>query len=146
MTRAETLLWRYLKPHHIDGLAFRRQAPIGQYIADFICRRARLVVEVDGGSHDFEARQLRDRRRDDRFASQQYVVLHFTNEQVLKNLHGVIETIRATASMRVQPPPSLALPHKVGGNSIVAARRPIKQRAYDRSGVRGEKVRGDAHP
>jgi very-short-patch-repair endonuclease len=123
MTRAETLLWRYLKAHHMDGLAFRRQAPIGQYIADFIWPKARLVIEVDGSSHDFEARQLKGRRRDEWFASQQYVVLHFTNEQVSKNLYGVIEIIREMASTRLKrQPPSLALPHKGGGNERASMR------------------------
>src|SRR5205807_10112266 len=97
MTRAETLLWRYLKAHHIDGLAFRRQVPLRHFIADFVCHAARLVVEIDGQSHDFEARQRSDRKRDQWFTSQHYAVLRFTNEQVLKNLNGVIEVIRETA-------------------------------------------------
>jgi very-short-patch-repair endonuclease len=120
MTRAETLLWRYLKAHHIDRLAFRRQVPMGRFIADFVCHAARLAVEIDGASHDFETRQRRDQSRDEWFASQQYVVLRFSNEQVLKNLEGVIESIRDTASARFQQlPPSLALPHKGGGNKRV---------------------------
>ena len=54
MTRAETLLWRYLKAHHVDGLAFRRQVPMRNFIADFVCHAARIVVEIDGDSHHFE--------------------------------------------------------------------------------------------
>src|SRR6266403_2051561 len=49
MTRAETLLWRYVKANRIDGLGFRRQIPIRNYIADFACLSARLIVELDGG-------------------------------------------------------------------------------------------------
>jgi len=117
MTRAENLLWRYLKAHHIDDLAFRRQAPMWQFVADFVCHSARIVVEVDGASHDFVARRKADKRRDRWFESQRYAVLHFTNEQVLKNLEGVIALIRETAAMRTrQAPPSLPLPHKGGGN------------------------------
>jgi len=120
MTRAETLLWRYLKAHHIDGLAFRRQAPIRQFIPDFVCHSARIIVEIDGPGHDFQSRQKSDWKRDRWFASQQYAVLRFTNEQVLKNLEGVVEVIRKTASARLkQIPPSLALPHKGGGNRFV---------------------------
>jgi very-short-patch-repair endonuclease len=118
MTRTENLLWRYLKAHHVDGLAFRRQVPMQQFIADFICHSARIVVEIDGLSHDFNSRQRADRKRDQWFASQNYTVLRFTNEQVLKNLEGVIAVIRDTASTRLKhAPPSLPLPHKGGGNS-----------------------------
>ena len=116
MSRAENLLWRYLKAHHVDGLAFRRQAPMQRFIPDFICHSARIIVEVDGASHDFASRQHADKQRDRWFESQGYAVLRFTNEQVLRNLEGVIGLIRETASSRWgQRPPSLPLPHKGGG-------------------------------
>ena len=118
MTRAETLLWRYLKAHHIDGLGFRRQVPMHIYIADFVCHAARLVIELDGESHDFESRQQHDSARDAWFESQGYVVLRYTNNEVLTNLAGVVEDIRETAGGRTRGlPPSLALPHKGGGNT-----------------------------
>jgi very-short-patch-repair endonuclease len=118
MTRAENLLWRYLKAHHVDGLAFRRQTPIRHYIPDFVCHSARLVVEVDGASHDFASRQRADRQRDKWFKSQGYAVLRFTDEQVLKNLEGAVEIIREAAATRLRRvPPSLSLPHKGGGNA-----------------------------
>jgi very-short-patch-repair endonuclease len=117
LTRSETLLWRYLKAHHIDGLGFRRQVPMRAYVADFLCHSARLAIELDGESHDFESRQRDDQKRDAWFAAQGYLVLRFTNEQVLKNLTGVVEVIRQTALSRLQQqPPSLSLPHKGGGN------------------------------
>ena len=53
MTRAETLLWRYLKANRIDGVGIRRQTPIGNYIADFVCFSSKLIIELDGESHDF---------------------------------------------------------------------------------------------
>jgi very-short-patch-repair endonuclease len=122
MTRAETLLWRYLEAHHIDGIAFRRQVPMGRFIADFVSHAARVVVEIDGKSHDFGTRQCADLKRNQWFASQRYAVLRFTNGQVLKNLEGVIESIRETASARLkQLPPSLTLPHKGGGNNFELA-------------------------
>ena len=116
MTRAETLLWRYLKAHHVDDLGFRRQVPIGAYIADFVCYAAHLVVEVDGESHDFGSRQAHDATRDAWFAAQGYAVLRFTNEQVMRSLMGVVEVIRQTAAQRLPVPPSPTLPHKGGGN------------------------------
>jgi very-short-patch-repair endonuclease len=123
MTRAETLLWRYLKGHYVDGLGFRRQVPIGNFIADFVCHAARVVVEIDGESHDFASRQDRDTKRDAWFGSQGYAVLRFTNEQVMKNLNGVVEVIRQTAIPRLPVPPSLTLPHKGGGNRPARAGR-----------------------
>jgi very-short-patch-repair endonuclease len=117
MTRAETLLWRYIKARRIDGLLFRRQVPIHKYIADFICYSHHLIVELDGESHDFEARVQRDAERDTWFVSEGYTVLRFTNEEVLTNLSGVIETIRDKASSYLGSAPlSLSLPHKGGGN------------------------------
>src|SRR4051812_14393693 len=117
MTRAEALLWRYLKAHHIEDLGFRRQVPMQGYTADFLCHSAKLVVEIDGASHDFPSRQAADQERDAWFASQGYVVLRFTNDDVLRNLEGVVEMIRDTAAhQRRDTPPSLSLPHKGGGN------------------------------
>jgi very-short-patch-repair endonuclease len=117
MTRAETLLWRHLKAHRIDGLSFRRQVPFRNYIADFACLSARLIVELDGESHDFAERQKADQGRDEFFAFQGFATLRFTNDQVVSNLEGVVEVIRQTAASRVSSsPPSLTLPHKGGGN------------------------------
>jgi very-short-patch-repair endonuclease len=55
MTRAETLLWRHLKADRLAGLGFRRQTPMDNYIADFVAHSCKLVVEIDGESHDFES-------------------------------------------------------------------------------------------
>jgi very-short-patch-repair endonuclease len=117
MTRAETLLWRYLKANRIDGLGFRRQVPIRNYIADFVCMSAKMVVELDGESHDFEERQKADQNRDAFFVSEGFQVLRFTNDQVMSNLEGVVETIRQAATDRLRGLPlSPALPHKGGGS------------------------------
>jgi very-short-patch-repair endonuclease len=105
MTRAETLLWRYIKAGRIDGLSFRRQVPMGKYIADFVCHSHRLIVELDGESHDFESRIQQDAERDAWFVSQGYTVIRFTNEQVLTNLEGVLEAIRIEASRQFTPLP-----------------------------------------
>jgi len=117
MTRAETLLWRHLKANRMDGIGFRRQTPIGNYIADFVCFAAKLVIEIDGESHDFEERQQSDRRRDAFLSAEGFRVLRFTNEQVMSNLEGVVAAIReATSARACGSPPSLTLPHKGGGN------------------------------
>lgn len=103
MTRAETLLWRHLKADRLAGLNFRRQTPIGNYIADFVAHSCKLIVELDGESHDFEERIRHDERRDRWFASRGYRVLRFTNDDVLKNLEGVVLSI-AQAAERVEHP------------------------------------------
>lgn len=114
MTRAETLLWRHLKAHRLARLSFRLQTPIGDYIADFVAHSCKLIVEVDGESHDFDERIRRDERRDRWLASRGYRVLRFTNDDVMRNLEGVVLSILQAAEQAV--PPSLALPGKGGGN------------------------------
>ena len=114
MTRAETLLWRHLKAHRLAALAFRRQSPMGTYIADFVAHACKLVVEIDGESHDFDERIRHDARRDQWFASRGYRVLRFTNDDVMKNLEGVVLAISQAAEQAA--PPSLTLPRKGGGN------------------------------
>jgi very-short-patch-repair endonuclease len=122
MTRAETLLWRHLKADRVDGLGFRRQVPIRNYIADFMCMSAKMVVELDGEPHDFEERQKADRNRDAFFVSEGFQVLRFTNAQVMSNLEGVVETIRQAATGRLRGLPlSPPLPHKGGGSRNTAA-------------------------
>jgi very-short-patch-repair endonuclease len=111
MTRAETLLWRHLKAHRLASIQFRRQTPFGPYIADFCAHSAKLIIELDGATHDFEERIERDEMRDKWFERQGYRVLRFTNDDVLKNLEGVV-----TAIADAVEPPSLSLPHKGGGN------------------------------
>jgi very-short-patch-repair endonuclease len=131
MTRAETLFWRYIKAGHLNGLAFRRQAPIGRYIVDFVCHSARLIVEIDGGSHDFAERIERDRIRDHWLMSRGFHVLRFTNADVLKNLEGVVIAIRENAGARIaDAPPSLSLPRKGGGNARTAATQRDKSRGH----------------
>jgi very-short-patch-repair endonuclease len=122
MTPAETLLWRYLKAGRVDGLGFRRQTPIRNYIVDFLCHSAKLVVELDGASHDFEERMNADENRDAFFVSEGFQILRFTNNEVMSNLEGVVETIRqAATSWACGSPPSLTLPHKEGGNGDAGA-------------------------
>jgi very-short-patch-repair endonuclease len=115
MTRAEILLWRHLKAHRLSALGFRRQSPMGNYIADFVAHSRKLIVEVDGESHDFEERIRRDVQRDAWFASRGYRVLRFTNDDVMKNLEGVVLAIDQAAALVA--PPSLTLPRKGGGNT-----------------------------
>ena len=82
MTRPEQILWRALKAGRLDGWHFRRQVPIGPYIADFVCFEARLVVELDGASHDHPDRLHRDGERDAWFRSQGFETLRLANHEI----------------------------------------------------------------
>jgi very-short-patch-repair endonuclease len=90
-TEAEKLLWRYLSGKQFQGLKFRRQQPIGNYIVDFVCFSRRLIVELDGGQHSVE--KERDILRDEWLRSQGFKVLGFWNNEILGNLEGVSEVI-----------------------------------------------------
>ena len=109
MTPAETLLWRYVKANRIDGLSFRRQVPFRKYIADFCCMSARLIIELDGFSHDNAGQIEADELRDAFFAAQGFRVVRFADRDVLLNLEGIVESIREAARVA---PPSPAFPRK----------------------------------
>jgi very-short-patch-repair endonuclease len=89
-TDAEELIWRHLRARQLDGLKFRRQQPIDNYIVDFICFEKRIVVEADGGHHGTE----NGNDRDDYLGRQGFKVLRFWNSEILKNIEGVLEEIR----------------------------------------------------
>jgi very-short-patch-repair endonuclease len=92
-TEAEKLVWRYLRARRLDGLKFRRQHPIGEYIADFVCLENRIIIEIDGGQHANE--RNKDREREAWLKNQGFKVLRFWNNEVLENLEGVLEVIRS---------------------------------------------------
>jgi very-short-patch-repair endonuclease len=93
MTDAEKHLWSKIKMRQIKGYWFYRQKPIGSYIADFYCPKAKMVIEVDGGQH-FENEAVEyDKIRDNTMNSLGLKVLRFTNTDVLSNIEGVIEIL-----------------------------------------------------
>jgi very-short-patch-repair endonuclease len=91
LTDAERLLWRRLRLWQVDGFKFRRQQPLGNYIVDFVCLEKRLIIEVDGGQHAQQANY--DTDRDAWLRNQGFVILRFWNNDVLKNIDGVMEVI-----------------------------------------------------
>ncbi len=93
MTEAERRLWSALRAHRLGPLHFRRQTPFGPFIADFCCKSARVIVEVDGGQHGQPDRRSRDEARDLWLAAQGYLTLRFTNAEVFTALELVKETI-----------------------------------------------------
>jgi very-short-patch-repair endonuclease len=111
MTDAERKLWYRLRAHRLNGTSFRRQVPIGRYIADFVCLQARLIIEVDGGQHGTE----RDAKREAWLRGQGFHVLRFWNNDVHANIDGVLQVISDTLAQA--SPPSLTLPRKGGGDT-----------------------------
>jgi very-short-patch-repair endonuclease len=101
LTNAETILWSQLKSARAAGYHFRRQHPIGPFIADFACIRARLVIEVDGATHGSDEEHAHDVRRDQFMRERGWRVLRVRNHEVYEDLDAVLESI-----WRLVPPPS----------------------------------------
>src|ERR1700680_612235 len=89
-TIAEQRLWYQVRSRSLCGMKFVRQEPVGPYIVDFVCREQRLVIEVDGGQH---VESERDAARDQYLRDHGYRVLRFWNNDVIKNIDGVLESI-----------------------------------------------------
>ena len=94
-TMAEAAMWKLLRHRRFEGVKFRRQMPIGPYIADFCCPALRLIVELDGGVHALRVES--DSARDAWLTGQGFRVLRFGNEAVLRNPALVFEAVREAA-------------------------------------------------
>ncbi|MGH6843857.1 MAG: endonuclease domain-containing protein [Methylocella sp.] len=103
MTLAETLLWRGLRDRGI-GAKFRRQVPIGCYVADFVCIASRIIVELDGPPHDKPEQRLHDMRRDEWLRARGWQVLRFSNGLVTGGGNIILEEIQR--ALKAAEPPS----------------------------------------
>jgi very-short-patch-repair endonuclease len=121
-TDAERKLWYLLRSLMPLGFHFRRQAPVGVYIAEFACHTAKLVIELDGSQHA-EATKIYDAQRTAWLESQGYRVLRFWNNDVLKSPHNIgeaiIEAMRGCAAISKSPTPN---PSPQGGGERASAR------------------------
>ncbi|MBI5695609.1 MAG: endonuclease domain-containing protein [Nitrospirae bacterium] len=106
-TIAESLLWNRLRLKQMDGLKFKRQQPIDNYIVDFVCLEKRLIIELDGGQHSADV----DGERDVYLTGNGFKVLRFWNNEIFENMNGVLETIRMEC---INPPPLSPLPRGEG--------------------------------
>jgi very-short-patch-repair endonuclease len=109
MTPQEVKLWVHLRQWRELGYHFRRQRPHSTYVVDFVCLKHNLVVEVDGGQHGRHYRAMRDAARDATLRSDGLRVLRFWNNEVDRNLMGVLETILAALGGRGTPPTMLRM-------------------------------------
>lgn len=106
LTEPEKRLWWHLRHRlPVNETHFRRQVPIGSYIADFCCLGARLVIEVDGGQHTTDQAVDYDNRRTAYLESQGFHVLRFANNEIVQSINSVLDTIYA-ALVRATPTPS----------------------------------------
>jgi very-short-patch-repair endonuclease len=108
-TDAERKMWRLLRGRRLDGLKFKRQAPIGRHIVDFVCLEHHLVIEVDGGQHGYASAIVRDADRTAQLEAMGYIVMRFWNRDVLKNPNGVA-TMILDQLHRLEPPHPDPLP------------------------------------
>jgi very-short-patch-repair endonuclease len=92
MTEAEDRLWQELRGRRLDGIKFRRQIPIGRFVADFVCADALLIIELDGSQH---ADSVHDRERDAELKRRGFRVVRFWNDDVLREMNSVCDTIIA---------------------------------------------------
>jgi very-short-patch-repair endonuclease len=128
MTDAERKLWFALRDRRLASIKFRRQVPVGPFIADFACYESKLIIEVDGGQH---ADSATDARRNHWLTQNGFRVLRFWNNDVLKNLHGVLERIVEVASA--------ATPHP----ARASRGRPSPARGEGKSAARGHLSSGE---
>jgi very-short-patch-repair endonuclease len=108
-TDVERILWSELRDHRLNGAGFRRQVPIQNYIADFMCHAAKLVIELDGGQHYADQSEQADAARTARIEAMGFHVLRFSNHDVMTNRAGVLEVIATAIAERA---PTLTLPRK----------------------------------
>ena len=97
-TDAEKRLWSHIRNRQLEGWKFRRQVPIGRYIADFVCLELKLIVELDGGQHAEQAEYNLHRTKF--LQSKGYRVVRFWNNEALGNIEGVLETLTLALAKR----------------------------------------------
>ena len=94
MTEAEKILWGELRNSKLCGFKFRRQHPIGKFVADFYCHSKKLVIELDGGIHEQVEIQERDRERTQEMQEFGLTIARFKNEEVEHNLNDVLAALK----------------------------------------------------
>jgi len=93
-TQAEKKLWTMLRNRQLNGVKFRRQEPLGRYVADFVSFEKSLIIEVDGGHHSEDDSVEKDNERTESLRLQGFRVIRFWNSDIKSNLNGVIMRIK----------------------------------------------------
>ena len=105
LTDAEARLWGELRGHRLCGHGFRRQAPIGPYVVDFLCLARRLIVEIDGEQHGYDGNREADARRTAWLEAEGFRVIRFWNNEVLRETDAVCMAILDAAGGPLEQPP-----------------------------------------
>jgi very-short-patch-repair endonuclease len=109
-SRCERALWHELRAKRLDGWKFRREAPVGPYVVDFVCFEARLVIEADGSLHGDVYQRQRDQRREISLEGAGFQVLRFSEEEILSDLGQVLDRIHRALPQSPPSPGSLRDP------------------------------------
>ena len=89
-TKAENVLWQAIRNKQLEGFRFKRQVPLENYIVDFVCFEARLIIEVDGSQH---IENERDVARDEKLSAAGFRILRFWNDEIVRNIDGACRQI-----------------------------------------------------
>jgi very-short-patch-repair endonuclease len=120
-TKAEKCLWQRLQLKHL-GFKFYRQKPLGDYIVDFFCPKARLVIEIDRGHHFTQIGKENDKFRDEYMKSLELKILRFSNSDITNNIDSLVESI---SKILPYPPSKRGIIHKeVGEAPLLTMHRP----------------------
>ena len=93
LTPQEWILWQLLRNHSFYSYEFRRQYVIGEYIVDFVCRKKKIIIEIDGGQHNTPEEIIYDKKRTEFLNSRGYKVIRFWNGDIDKNIDGVYKVV-----------------------------------------------------
>jgi very-short-patch-repair endonuclease len=122
-TFAEKRLWEQLRNRQLAGVKFVRQAPVGPYVADFLCREHKLIVEVDGATHTADAEISHDAVRTAQLAGMGFSMLRLQNGEVIRGMDEVLTLIRQALGRCPSPSPS----HGDGSPSSPASGRGLEE-------------------
>ena len=105
-TEAEKIMWDCLKGN-FGGIHFRRQHVIGLFIADYVCLKKKLIIEIDGGYHQLPEQQISDQKRTEWLENKVFKVLLFSNDEIIGNIDGVLESNKTyIIKEQIKPPPT----------------------------------------
>jgi len=103
MTKSESCLWKYvLRAGQMKGYTFNRQRPVLNYIADFMCKELMIIIELDGITHHSENAIEKDEIKDEKLREIGFLVLRFSDDDVLNHLNMVVETIDSCIQMKIK--------------------------------------------
>ena len=105
LTPQERVLWKIFRNHNFYGYEIRRQSPIGNYIVDFVCRKKKIIIEIDGGQHNSPEIILADKKRTEYLTSKGYKVIRFWNNDISDNMEGVYKRLQEEFGISDCPPP-----------------------------------------